>query len=79
MLGVSTTDPSLELAVEVGDQVRVVDGPAESADLVLAGDAVELLETLSIRRPFTQPVPAGSEWWVQGLLEVFDVSPGAAQ
>ena len=79
VLGVSTTDPSLELAVEVGDQVRVVDGPAELADLVLAGDAVELLETLSIRRPFTQPVPAGSEWWVEGLLEVFDVSSGTAQ
>jgi hypothetical protein len=79
VLGVTTTDPALELTVEVDDQVRVVDGPAESADLVLAGDAVELLETLSIRRPLTQQVPAGSEWWVQGLLEIFDVAPGAAE
>ena len=42
------------------------------------GAAWGVLETLGIRRPFPQPVPAGSEWWVQGLLEIFDVAPGAA-
>jgi uncharacterized protein (TIGR03083 family) len=79
VLGVTTTDPALELTIEVSDQVRVVDGRAQSADLVLTGDSVELLEALSIRRPLTQPVPAGSAWLLQGLLEVFDVAPSLAE
>jgi uncharacterized protein (TIGR03083 family) len=79
VLGVATTDPALELAVEVDQRVRVVPGPAPTADLVLRGDAVELLEALSVRRPLNQPVPAGSAWMVQGLLEIFDVAPGAAE
>lgn len=76
VLGVSTADPAVELTVEIGDDVRVRTGPASGADLVLEGDSVELLEALSVRRPLSGAVPDGSEWMVQGLLEVFDVATG---
>lgn len=74
VLGVSVTEPHLELTVEVGDRVHAHEGPAEAADLVLTGDAVELLEALSVRRELDQDIPVDSEWLVVGLLEAFDVA-----
>jgi galactokinase/mevalonate kinase-like predicted kinase len=45
------------------------------ADLHLVGDAVELTEALSLRRPLDAPSATGatgSSWMLSGLLEAFD-------
>jgi hypothetical protein len=65
--------------VAVGD--RVVAGEAGEADagadaeLRLTGDAVELLEALSVRRPLAQPIPPASAWLIDHLATVFDAAP----
>lgn len=70
-LTVATTAPDTSFVVEVGDQVRVRTGSAES-DLQLSGDAVDLLEAFSIRKPLEQVVPANCQWMVDGLAKIFD-------
>ena len=70
-LAVTATAPHTSFVVEIGDQVRVRNGTAES-ELHLHGNAVELLEAFSIRRPIAQPVPASSQWMVDGLARIFD-------
>ena len=76
VLAVEVTDPDLEFVVEIDDHAAVRSGRAEdSADLRLTGDAVELLEALSIRAPMTQPIPAEAAWILRGLAETFDVAP----
>ena len=70
-LTVAVTQPDLSIVVDIGDRVAVRSGPAQS-DLHLTGDAVELLEALSIRRPLGQPIPAGSAWMLSGLSDTFD-------
>jgi uncharacterized protein (TIGR03083 family) len=76
-LGVAVTGPDVAFVVEVGARVTVTDvadgSAAEAgADLVLRGDAVDLAEALSVRRPLDQPIPASTAWMVGGLAEVFD-------
>ncbi len=72
VLAVAVTDPDVGFVVEVGDRVAVRDGPAD-ADVELTGDAIELLEAISIRRPFAQQVPDEWAWMVSGVAETFDV------
>jgi uncharacterized protein (TIGR03083 family) len=74
VLAIEVTEPDLAVAVEIGDRVVVRSGPTD-ADLRLTGDAVEVLEALSIRRPLDQPIPAESSWMLSGLAEVFDTAP----
>ncbi len=75
VLGLSVTDPAIGLTIEVTDRVRIgADEPLE-ADLVLRGDAVELLEALSVRRGLEADVSPELAWMVDGLREAFDVSP----
>lgn len=74
-LALDVKDPDATIVVTVGDDVvRVRDGdvPEAANALVLSGDAVELLEMLSIRAPFTHEVPADRRWLVAGLAEVFE-------
>ena len=72
-LAVDATDPDVRVVVEVGptvtvgEQVGAVDGPR------LAGDAVELVESLSFRRALTHDVDPTDQWMLGGLAEVFDV------
>jgi uncharacterized protein (TIGR03083 family) len=70
-LTIDVTDPDLSVVVEVGDHVAVRSG-GSTPDLRLTGDAVALLEALSIRTPLDQPVPASSSWLVDGLAVAFD-------
>jgi uncharacterized protein (TIGR03083 family) len=63
----------LEVSVEISECVRVRSGIAD-ADLHLTGDAVQLLEALSLRRPLEQPIPVESAWMLRGLSEIFDVA-----
>lgn len=68
---VSATAPDVEFVVSVSDRV-VVSSTATNDDVRLAGDAVELLEALSMRRPLTQPIPTSARWMFYGLAETFD-------
>lgn len=74
-LAVVGTDPDVSVVVEVGTGVAVRAGDAP-ADVELRGDALELLEALSRRRPLDRSVPAEQAWMVDGLAEAFDQVPG---
>jgi uncharacterized protein (TIGR03083 family) len=73
-LAIEVRDPSLAVVVEVGERVVVRDGAAPDADLRLAGDAVELVDALSIRRPLEATVPVDAAWMLRGLATAFDVA-----
>ena len=77
-LGTATADvlvlrtPRTSIVVEVSsDQVRVHDGDAPDGALVIEGDAVDLLEGLSVRQPLTVDVPTDRRWLVTTLSDVF--------
>jgi uncharacterized protein (TIGR03083 family) len=73
-LVVDVERPDLTFAVEMTDHVAVVAGDRD-AELRLTGDAVPLLEALSLRAPLDQTVPEGSAWMLAGLAETFDAVP----
>ncbi len=77
VLAIDATGPDVVVVVDIGDQVVVRAGAAgaPTAELRLAGDAVELLEALSVRRPLSQLIPAESAWMLRGLSDTFDVAP----
>jgi uncharacterized protein (TIGR03083 family) len=75
-LGVDVTNPSLAFTIRVGERVDVHSGATKDADLTLTGDAVELLEALSVRAPLRQPIPVDSKWLLAGLFEIFDTDRG---
>lgn len=69
-LGIRGSDPDVRFVVDVSDRVRVTaDG---DADVTLEGPADELVDELSIRRPFHQHLPPEHAWLVAGLAETFD-------
>jgi hypothetical protein len=70
MLAVDVTDPGVAAVVEIADRVSVRAGAAD-ADLRLTGDAVDLLEALSVRRPFTVDVPDDAAWMLAGVVDMF--------
>jgi uncharacterized protein (TIGR03083 family) len=72
-IAVDVTRPAARFLVVVDDQVRVTaaDDPPKGA-LVLTGDAVEVLEALSVRAPWRQQIPDDEAWLVAGLAEVFE-------
>jgi len=73
-LAITASDPDLDLLVEVGDAVSV--GPAPGGtEPGLAGDAVDLVESLSLRRPFDQPIRGELAPVYGGLAEAFDAEP----
>ena len=74
-LAVEVRDPDLAIVVEVGDRVVVRDGTAQDADLRLGGDAVDLVDALSIRRPIEAVIPPDAAWLLRGLATAFDVEP----
>lgn len=76
VLTVDVTGPDVSIVVEIDEHVVVRAGRAET-DLRLTGDAVELLEALSIRRPLDQPIPSASSWLLSGLSEAFADESGA--
>ncbi len=70
---IETTEPDVSIVVDIGENgVAVSTGPADpETELRLTGRAVDLLETLSLRQPFDQPVPPASAWMLHGLVEAF--------
>jgi uncharacterized protein (TIGR03083 family) len=71
-LVVDATDPDLHYVVEVGPRVAVHRGPAPAGALTIKGRAAEVIDRLSLRAPFADPVPAASRWLLAGLAEAFD-------
>ncbi|HVJ98492.1 MAG TPA: maleylpyruvate isomerase family mycothiol-dependent enzyme [Acidimicrobiia bacterium] len=70
-LAVDATDPTTAFTIAVGEKVELRDGVADTP--ALRGDALELVEALSVRRPL--PADAPSEWrtlFETGLATVFD-------
>ena len=66
--------PEVRVVVSVtSERVLVHDGDASGDAVVLAGDAVELIEMLSARVPFVGAVPADRSWLVRSLADVFEV------
>jgi len=77
VLAIDATGPDVVVVHDIGEEVVVRAGAAgaPTVELRLAGDAVELLEALSVRRPLTQLIPADSVWMLRGLSDTFDVAP----
>lgn len=73
-MAITASSPDTTVLVEIGSRVDVSAGPATAADLHLRGDAVDLVESLSVRSPLRQPIPAEHAWILRGLTETFDVS-----
>ncbi len=71
---IDVSRPEARVVVQVDDDVVVTDGPTPDGALVLTGDAVEVLEALSVRAPWRQAVSADQAWLVAGLAEVFEES-----
>ena len=74
-LAVAATDPDAAFVAEVDGRVLVRSTAGEGtleADIVLEGEAVDLLEALSRRRPLDREIPDAHAWMVDGLAEVFD-------
>jgi|GEM_PF-3552505 hypothetical protein len=70
-LGVIGRHPEIELTVEAGSAVTVHPGVPEDADTTIEGDAVQLLEALSLRAP-RLPIEEKHRWLLAGLDEAFD-------
>lgn len=77
--GVEATDPTTRFVLEVADSVGVRDEELPGDAPCLRGDAVTLVEALSLREPL--PANAPNEWrlLLGGLAAAFDVEsqPGA--
>ena len=71
ILAVTVDDPGCDFVVDIG-QRAAVRGAAGDATLTLTGDAVQLVEALSIRTQLAQAIPPESRWMVMGLAEVFE-------
>jgi uncharacterized protein (TIGR03083 family) len=68
------TDPDARYVLDLDDSVRLHEGSAPDDALVLRGRAVDVVEILSLRAPFTLPVPEDKRWMLGGLAQLFDVA-----
>jgi uncharacterized protein (TIGR03083 family) len=68
------TDPDARYVLDLDDAVHLHEGDAPDGALVLRGRAVDLVEILSIRAPFTLDVPEDQRWMLGGLARLFDVA-----
>jgi uncharacterized protein (TIGR03083 family) len=73
-LALAVERPDTRVVVEVTDDVFVAHGDGTDDALVLTGAAVDVLEALSVRAPWRQPIPDDQAWLVSGLSQVFEAS-----
>lgn len=71
--GLHSNDPTVSCVLEVGETVAVRDDVAPRAAPCLRGDAVALVEALSIRTPLPEAVPAEWRQLIEGLAIAFSV------
>jgi uncharacterized protein (TIGR03083 family) len=69
--GLQANDPTLRCVLDVGESVAVRDAVAPRAAPCLRGDAVALIEALSIRTPLPVAVPAEWRQLLDGLAAAF--------
>jgi len=74
-LAVAARSPDATFTVEIGESVVVRDEPSPAGVACLCGDAVDLVEGLSVRAPL--PIDTPAEWnrVFNGLATVFDATP----
>ncbi len=72
---VEASDPSMVCRLEVGATVTVQDGPAARGAPCLRGDAATLVDALSLRAPFPEPVPPEWSPLIAGLATAFGAGP----
>ena len=70
-LGVIGHDPEIKLTVRAGRVVTVHPGVPDDADATIEGDAVQLVEALSLRAP-ELAIAEKHRWLLAGLDEAFD-------
>jgi uncharacterized protein (TIGR03083 family) len=69
---IAASSPDCSFTLEVGDSVVVHDGPAPLDAPCLRGDAVELVEALSLRSPLPAAAPVEWRQLRNGLAAAFD-------
>jgi uncharacterized protein (TIGR03083 family) len=74
-LVLDVTQPEARVVVTVDDVVSVTDGDGPDDAFLLTGTAVDLLEALSVRLPWRQPIPDEKAWLVTELAAVFESAP----
>jgi uncharacterized protein (TIGR03083 family) len=74
VMAIAATSPTISATVGINTAVAVRSGSAIDADLTLAGDAIDLLEALSMRQPLQQDIAAQHAWMLGGLAETFDAT-----
>jgi uncharacterized protein (TIGR03083 family) len=76
-LHVVVHDPEIELTAVVGPSVKVVPGRVGTATATIEGDAVDVVEALSVRAPAVA-IAEEHRWLVDGLDVAFDGREPAA-
>jgi hypothetical protein len=71
--GLEANDPELSLVFDVGESVAVRDDDVPTGAPCLRGDAVTLVEALSLRTPLPATSPAEWRHLLAGLAGAFDV------
>jgi len=74
---VDATDPVIRFVVDVSDSVAVRAGTAETGVPCLCGEAVELIEALSLRTPMPATTPLEWSQLLGGLETVFGAVPAS--
>jgi uncharacterized protein (TIGR03083 family) len=72
VFAVEATNPRIRFVLEVGESVAVRDEPADATVPCLRGDAVDLIEALSLRAPMPQSTPIEWSQLAAGLATAFD-------
>ncbi len=75
VFGVVASDPDVCFSVEIGDSIVVRDCASPNDAPCLRGDAVELVEALSIRMALPPSAPAEWRQLLKCLAAVFDCDP----
>jgi uncharacterized protein (TIGR03083 family) len=75
-LAIVADDPDARIAITVDTVTRVADADAPAGAFVLSGNAVELLEALSVRAPLPVDPPPEQAWLLVGLSIAFGSNAG---
>jgi uncharacterized protein (TIGR03083 family) len=78
LFAVEVTDPDSCFTVEVGESVVVRGDPAPAGSPCLRGNAVSLVEALSIRAPLPASTPPDWQRLLEGLEHAFTAEPSVS-
>lgn len=66
------SDPSVTYVARIDGVVTVDDGVPPADGLTIRGTAVDLVEFLSVRAPYSGVIPDDQAWMLRGLADVFE-------